>query len=146
MKLSMARVSVSAWTRQTCSRSRLAGDDLAFAVGEVAEEVGLHDGEVGDAVGGDEFEGVKVDGAVVEEVECRMGAGLGGSGSRGCGCLPGGAAQQGLDADEEDVEVEGLGEVVVGAGFEAFEDVFGAGAGGEHQDGGVSAGRRAGRG
>ena len=48
--------------------------------------------------------------------------------------LPGGAAQQGLDADDEDVQVEGLGQVVVGAGFEAFEDVFGAGARGEHQD------------
>ena len=58
--------------------------------------------------------------------------------------LPGGAAEEGFDADEQDVEVEGLGEVVVGAGFDAFEDVFGAGAGGEHQDGGVApASRRA---
>ena len=53
------------------------------------------------------------------------------------GGLPGGAAEEGFDADEEDVEVEGLGEVVVGAGFDAFEDLFGAGAGGEHQDGSV---------
>ena len=45
-----------------------AGDDLALAVGEEAEQVGLHDGEVGEAVGGDEFEGVEADGAVVEEV------------------------------------------------------------------------------
>ena len=51
--------------------------------------------------------------------------------------LPGGAAEQGFDADEEDVEVEGLGEVVVGAGFETFEDVLGTGACGQHQDGGV---------
>ncbi len=55
----------------------------------------------------------------------------------GLRALPGGAAEEGLDADEEDVEVEGLGEVVVGSGFEAFEDLFGAGAGGEHEDWGV---------
>jgi hypothetical protein len=51
--------------------------------------------------------------------------------------LPGGAAEERLDADEEDVEVEGLGEVVVGSGFEAFEDVFGARSGREHEDRGV---------
>ena len=56
------------------------------------------------------------------------------------GGLPGGAAKEGLDADEEDVEVEGLGEIVVGAGFEAFEDVLGAGAGGEHEDRGETLG------
>ena len=56
------------------------------------------------------------------------------------GGLPGGTAEQGLDADEQDVEVEGLGQVVVGAGFEAFEDVLGAGAGGEHEDGSVALG------
>ena len=53
----------------------LAGDDLAVAVGEVAEEVGFHNGEVGGAVGGDEFEGGEVDGAAVEEVE--VGGGFG---------------------------------------------------------------------
>jgi len=45
-----------------------AGNDFTFAVGEVAEEVGFHDGEVSGAVGGDEFEGVEADGAVVEGV------------------------------------------------------------------------------
>ena len=44
------------------------GDDLALAVGEVAEEVGLHEGEMGDAVGSDELEGVEADSAVVEGV------------------------------------------------------------------------------
>ncbi len=51
--------------------------------------------------------------------------------------MPGGAAKERLQADEKDVEVEGLGEVVIGAGFDAFEDLFGAGAGGEHEDGSV---------
>ncbi len=45
-----------------------AGDDLAFVLGEVAEEVGLHQGEAGDAVGGDDLEGVEADGAVVEVI------------------------------------------------------------------------------
>ena len=132
MKLSMARVSVSAWTCQTCSR--MSAREMIWPwFGEVAEQVGFHDGEVGDAVGGDEFEGGEVDGAVVElkwrglprrqpDFRLRL--------------VPPEAAQQGLDADDEDVEVEGLGEIVVGAGFQAFEDVFGPGAGGEHENGG----------
>ena len=111
----------------------LAGDDLAGAEGEVAEEIGLHDGEAGGAVRGDELEGVEADGAAVKGVGVGGGWFGGGDGRRG---LPHGSAEEGLDADEEDVEVEGLGEVVVCAGLDAFEDVFGAGAGGEHEDGG----------
>src|SRR5208283_4247106 len=72
----------------------LAGDDLAGAEGEVAEEVGLHDGEVGGAVRGDELEGVEADGAVVEGV----GVGGGWLGGGDGGGLPGGAPQEGLDA------------------------------------------------
>ncbi len=54
--------------------------------------------------------------------------------------MPGGAADEGLDADEEDGEFEGFGEVVVGAGLDAVEDVLGVGAGGEHEDGGEAVG------
>jgi len=59
----------------------LARDDLALAVGEVAEEVGFHEGEVSDAVGGDELQRVEADGAVVEGVfvfwtGCVRGAGV----------------------------------------------------------------------
>jgi hypothetical protein len=53
----------------------LAGDDLAFAVREVAEEVGLHQSEIGDAVGGDEFQGVEADGAMVEGIGRGFGGG-----------------------------------------------------------------------
>ena len=109
-----------------------AGDDLAFALGEVAEEVGLHESEVGDAVGGDKLEGVEADGAVVEGVFVglvRRGGGFGWTWR-----MPGGAAEQGFKSHEEDAEVERFGEVVVGAGFDTFEDLFGACAGGEHQD------------
>ena len=60
--------------------------------------------------------------------------GLGGGGG---GALPGGAAEEGFEADEEEFEVEGLGEVVVCAGVESFEDVLRVGAGGEHEDGEV---------
>ena len=68
----------------------LAGDDLAFAVGEVAEEVGFHEGEVGGAVGGDEFEGIEADGAVVEGVVVADGSRVGvvsgcGASARRCG-------------------------------------------------------------
>lgn len=112
----------------------LAGDDLGGAIGEVAEEVGLHKGELGGAVGGEEFEGVEADGTAGE------GEFVGGLGWwRRCsgigGGLPGHAAEEALETDEKDVEVEGLGEVVVGAGLDAFEDLFRAGAGGEHEDG-----------
>src|SRR5260370_42172205 len=95
---------------------------------------------MGGAVRGDEFEGVEADGAVVEGV---LGGLFGlvdvaGRGDRGA--LPCGAAQERFDADEEDVEIEGLGQVVVGTGFDAFEDVLGAGAGGEHENGCVTPG------
>src|SRR5215469_4885361 len=100
-----------------------AGDDLAFTVGEVTKEIGLHDGEVGSAVGGDELEVIEADGAVVEGV-LRIGFVLG----RGGNLLthPCGPAQERLDAHEENVEIEGLGEVVVGARIEAVQDVLGA--------------------
>ena len=45
-----------------------AGDDLAFAVGEVAEEVGFHHGEVGGGVRSDELEGVETNKVIVEGV------------------------------------------------------------------------------
>lgn len=109
-----------------------AGDDLGGAVGEIAKEIGLHEGELGGAVGGEQFEGVKANGAAGE------GDLVGGLGRRGGGsgrALPGHAAKQAFKADEEDVEVEGLGEVIVGTGLDAFEDLFGAGARGEHKDG-----------
>ncbi len=103
---------------------------------------------MGEAVGGDELELIEADGAVVEGV---LGGGEGGRGGVGgvCGLgwgrrrgscgLPGHAAEEGFEADEEDIQVEGLGEVVIGAGLDAFEDVLGAGARGEHEDGGVAA-------
>jgi hypothetical protein len=117
-----------------------AGDDLAFVIGEVAEEIGLHDCQVGSAVGGDELEGVEADGAVVKGVGGRLVAARGFRFGFGGGALPGCATEEGFDAYEEDIEVEGLGEVVVGPGFNAFEDVFGAGASGEEQNGSVDAG------
>ena len=59
----------------------LAGDDVAGAEGEVAEEVGLHDGEVSGTMRRDELEGVEADGAVVEGVGVGVGRGLGLGGS-----------------------------------------------------------------
>jgi len=58
-----------------------ARDDLAGAVGEVAEEVCLHHGEVGGAMRSDELEGIEANGAVVEGVGVGGGFGLGVAGS-----------------------------------------------------------------
>ena len=44
------------------------------------------------------------------------------------------ASQQGLDPHHQLLQVEGLGQVVVGAGVEAAHLVFDAAQGGEHQD------------
>ena len=154
MKLSMARVSVSSWTRQTCSRISLRETTLVGAVGEVAEEVGLHEGEVGECGCRGRWSSREpkrmvrpIEGVLVfwKSTEGMRGGVLGG-GSSGCrrveGALglPGHAAEERAEAGEEDVEVEGFGEVVVGAGVDALEDVLGAGAGGEHEDGGVALG------
>ena len=64
-----------------------AGDDLAGTIGKVAEEVGLHDGEVSGAVRGDQLEGVEADGAVVEGVG--VGGGFGKDRSRSLRCATG---------------------------------------------------------
>jgi hypothetical protein len=114
-------------------KNLLAGDDLAFAFGEVAKEVGLHEREMCDAVWRDEFESIEADGAVVEDILISLTRESRWRGLRSCGVLPGGTAEKGFDADEEDVEVEGFGEVVVGSGFNAFENLFWAGARGEHK-------------
>jgi hypothetical protein len=54
--------------------------------------------------------------------------------------LPCSAAEERLDADEENAEVEGLGEIVVRAGFKTLEDIFRAGACCEHEHGSVTLG------
>ncbi len=46
-----------------------------------------------------------------------------------------GAAKKGAQAGEEFAEFEGLGEVIVGAGIEAFDAVVNAVFRGEHQNG-----------
>ncbi len=47
----------------------------------------------------------------------------------------GGAAEDGFDAREEDGFGKGLGDVIIGAYFKAFDDVLFGGLGGEHDDG-----------
>jgi len=126
----------------------LAGDDFAGAIDQVAEEVGFHEGEMGGlgwcvrAFGCADFEVFKADGAAGEGEVGDWGKSDGclGLWRVGLVALPVHAAEQGGEAGEEDGEVEGLGEVVVGAGGEAFDDVFGASAGGEEQDRGEVAG------
>ena len=72
------------------------------------------------------------------EVEHPPGEGVGvGGGVFGRGrvaLVPAAAAEQAVDAREEDGQLERLGEVIVGAGLEPAQHVVGAAAGGEHQD------------
>ena len=122
-----------------------ARNDLAGVIEEIAQEVGLHEGEVnGFVLGmlGADFEVVEINDATSEGVGGRgFGGGMGSGGSLGGeGVLPVHAAQEGGEASEKDAEVKGFGEVVVGTGGEAFDDVFSATAGGEQEDGGVAAG------
>src|ERR1700761_6226861 len=71
-----------------------AGDDVAFALGEVAEEICLHEGEVGCAVGGDQLESVESNSAVIEGVFVGLIGEGWRRGFRGGGALPRGAAEE----------------------------------------------------
>src|ERR1700735_4919337 len=48
--------------------------------------------------------------------------------------LPGGASKKGFETNQEDIQIEWFRKVVVGPSLDAFEDVLGTRAGGEHQD------------
>jgi len=58
----------------------------------------------------------------------------------GLGGMPLSAAEEAFNADQQDVEIEGLGQVVVGTGFKAFENILRAGTRGQHQDRSVALG------
>ena len=90
---------------------------------------------------GADFEVVEIDDAAGEGVgRCGVGSGVGCGCFDGLGGVPVHAAQESGEASEEDAEVEGLGEVVVGTRGEAFDYVFRAAARGEKEDGRVAAG------
>ena len=107
----------------------LAREDLAGLAGESLEQCGFAAGEMDDAFGAAqlgaghvEFEGAEADGT---------------GGFRGGG--RGTAAKHGAEAEDEFVGLEGLGEIIIRAGFEAGDAVFGGAAGGEKEDGHVGA-------
>ena len=56
-----------------------------------------------------------------------------------CGPQAGGAPQQGAQPGQQLLEVEGLGEIVVGAGIEALDTVVNGAARGQHEDGSAKA-------
>ena len=68
----------------------------------------------------------------------KRGSLAGSLGIAGAERLPGGAAEQGFQPDEKNVQVEGFGKVVISAGLDTFEDILGTGAGGEQQNRGVN--------
>jgi len=102
-----------------------AGDDLAFAVGEVFEE--------------GELAGAQFDGLVAALYGLGGGVDLEVGDADGGGFVVVAAADHGADAGEEFFPGEGLDHVVVGAEVEAFDAVLNAVAGGEAEDGGFDA-------
>jgi len=92
------------------------------------------------AIGGDELKCIEPNGAVIESVFVCGLRSVWGSGGGGLRSLPCSAAEERLDADEENAEVERLGEIVVRAGFKTFKDVFRTGACCEHEHGSVTLG------
>jgi hypothetical protein len=98
----------------------LLADDDARAVHEVFEDVVLGGREIDEDAGAVDglFESIEGD---AESVECGVGSAFA-------------AADEGLGAGDELAEVEGLAEVVVGAGVEELDDGAGAFAGGEDED------------
>ncbi len=114
-----------------------AGDDLVGVIEKIAQEIGFHEGEMdgfflrGIGIARADFEVVEIDDAAGQRVGGRWfgGGWLCGGGCDGEGGLPVHAAKEGGEAGEEDAEVEGLGEVVVGTGSEAFDDVLRRGRG-----------------
>lgn len=107
-----------------------AADDFAAMEHEVFEQ-GVFAGGEGNffGVAGDAFGG---------GVELKIADSVGGAG------LAGGATDEGAEAGEEFVEIEGFGEVVVGTLVEAFDAIGHGISGGEHEDGGGDAGAESG--
>ena len=97
-----------------------AADDGPLAAGEVFEQCVLLAGERDGAAGAGDGVGVGVD---LQIVDAQHGA----PEHRG-------AAEEGADAGEEFVEVEGFGEVVVGAGIEPVDAGGRVAAGRQHED------------
>ena len=95
------------------------GEKRDFAAGEVDGAVIVAER----AAGGIEVERAETDGTVI---------------FRWCGWRD--APEQGAQAEQQDAGFEGLAEIVVGAGFEAFDLVLGGAAGGEQEDGDVGMG------
>lgn len=102
--------------------------DLAVGFDEESEEFEFGGGEVDGLACEEEFEGI-----AFEEEVAGFEAGVDGDLA--------GAFEESADAEEEFAWAEGLGDVVVGAEFEACDAVVDLAFGGEHEDGdAVSAG------
>ena len=114
-------------------KQHIAGKHLVGAFDEGGEEVVFAAGE-GDlgAVGVDEAAAAGFEAPAGEAVET--------GGFSGAGAALAGASQDGADAGEEFAGVEGFGQVVVGAEFEADDAVGFVAHGGEHDDGDVGHG------
>src|SRR6266702_1055979 len=106
----------------------VARDDAAGGADEHIEQVELHGGEFYRSAGTPDLTGVRVDANV---------ANGNGSGLRADGGL--GAAQDGSNAGQQLIGIEGLGEVVVGSCIEAMNAILLLDARCEHDDGKIFA-------
>src|ERR1017187_8860538 len=143
MKLSMARVSVSSCRPHTSSNMALRDTGRpsyrygfaryrpALIPDEVAKQVGFHQGERKDLLAHAQLEQVELHRFFAERKGIIGGRSGGGVVERSLQPLT--PAQQAADAGDEDGEFKGLGQVIVGSGGKAAQDIFGMAARGEHQ-------------
>ncbi len=101
-----------------------------MGAGQLAQELGLCLGEAHGALAAEQLAAAWIEGAVAEAERPPRGGH--------------GPAQDGLDAQQQLLRLEGLGQIVVGAELEALDAVVGQAAGGEDQH--RRAARRAGAG
>src|SRR5271156_2229700 len=130
-----------------------AGDGAAFAADQVTQELGFHEGELDRFVVGAQLKRSEINGLAVEGknfgIWDRVRGGTSGSGggffpiagaALGCGSFgnqPLAAAQEALQPRQKYRQLERFGEIVVGAGCETLQDILGAAARGENQNGNV---------
>src|SRR5271170_6286155 len=130
-----------------------AGDGAAFAADQVTQELGFHEGELDRFVVGAQLKRSAINGLAVEGKNFGIERGVCGGGAGICGeflsvgCAafrcgffgdqPLAAAQKALQPGQKYWQLKRFGKVVVGAGCKSLQNIFGAAARSENQNGNV---------
>src|SRR5271156_1050424 len=130
-----------------------AGDGAAFAADQVTQEFGFHEGELDRFVVGAQLKRSEINGLAVEGKNFGIGCGVCSGSCRTCagffpvGCAtfcsgffgekPLAPAQQTLQPGEKYRQLKRFGKVVVSAGCKSLQNIFGAAARSENQNGNV---------